>query len=255
MWPAVRDSLSSLADLIFPRRCAACQVRDELARPFCSSCSAAFLQLVGQAFCIRCGTSAAEGMAVDDDGCPHCPTPMPRFDRVVRLAAYEPPLATVIGKVKFHGEHATCRWLGRLLAQKVQATPELSSAELVEPVPLHWRRRLQRGYNQSAVIARAAARLIGLPEAGELVRIRDTRPQVNLPRTQRAENVKGAFAVPRSRRRAIAGRHVLLVDDVTTTCATASEAARAMLAAGAARVSLAVLAKADPPAAFTPRHA
>ncbi|NQU76087.1 MAG: ComF family protein [Planctomycetes bacterium] len=251
MWPIARESLSSLLDIIFPRHCAACGRGDEQADPLCTSCTELFLRQVGQPYCARCGASVAEGLTAGEDGCSHCPTPMPRFDRVVRLVAYEPPLTFVIRKVKFHGAHSLCRWLAGLLAQKVAATPELASVDVVQPVPLHWRRRMQRTYNQAELIARGMSRRLSLPLGAELVRVRNTLPQGHLPRTRRLENVKGAFAAGRRTSRLL---HVLLVDDVTTTGATACEATAAMLAAGAGRVSLAVLAKADPPLAFLPRH-
>ena len=154
--------------------------------------------------------------------------------------------------MKFAGSFAAGRWLADLLAQKVRATGELASAEAIQPVPLHWLRRLRRGYDQAGIIARRIARRLELPLSDNLIRVRNTRPQVHLTRSQRLDNVRRAFSA--SRPRAVEGRHILLVDDVTTTGATASEAARALLAAGATRVSLAVLAKADPPRAFTPRH-
>ena len=210
--------------------------------------------MVGRRYCPRCGTTVAEGLSLPavEDGCVHCPTPMPRFNRMVRLGAYEAPLSRMIRGLKFAGSHATGRHLAGLLARKVRSTVELADIEVVQPVPLHWLRRLRRGYDQSVVIARTLAKELALPISEDLVRVRNTRPQAFLTRTRRIENMRNAFSAPRPR--AVAGRHVLLVDDVTTTGATASEATRALLAAGARRVSLAVLAKSDPPQAFTPRH-
>ena len=120
--------------------------------------------------------------------------------------------------------------------------------DVVLPIPMHWLRRLGRGFDHARAIAAGLARELSLPLGRELVRIRNTPPQVNLSRTRRMENVRGAFAV--RDRVAIAGAQVLLVDDVTTTGATASEAARALLDADAAGVTLAVLAKAEPPTAY-----
>ncbi len=237
---------------MLPRLCGACGAHDETAAPLCGACAEEFLASVAGDHCPRCGTSLGENLPVNENGCVHCPTPMPRFDRVVRLSGYDGPLADVIRALKFRGLRHGGRWLGSMLAQKVAATGELAAIEVIQPVPLHWLRRLSRGFNQSDVIAAAMARQLDVPLAADLKRVRNTPPQVNLPRTRRLQNVKGAFAAPRPTD--IEGRHVLLVDDVTTTGATANEAARALLEAGARRVSLAVLAKADPPVAFTPRH-
>ena len=254
MFSFLRESLRGLIDLALPRSCAACQEPDELAGPLCGRCAQGLLAQVGQRFCPRCGSTVAEGLSVDDTGCAHCPDPMPRFDRLVRLGSYDRPLADVIRRHKFRGAHGCTGYLAGLLADRVAAEPALASAELIQPVPLHWRRQWGRGYNQSALVAAALARRLGIPLGDELVRLRHTRPQMHLSRKSRQENVHGAFAVPRRHRRWVDGRHILLIDDVTTTGATASEAARALLSGGARRVSLAVLAKADPPRAFVPRH-
>jgi ComF family protein len=257
MFASLRDRLSGLLDLALPRCCAACESPDELAAPLCQRCAQGLLVQVGQRYCPRCGSTVAEGLSVDDTGCTHCPDPMPRFDRLVRLGSYERPLADVIRRHKFRSAHGATGYLAGLLAQRITAEPALVAAagvELIQPVPLHWRRQWRRGYNQSALVAAALAKKLGLPQGDELIRLRHTRPQAHLSRQSRLENVRNAFAVPARRRRWIDGRHILLVDDVTTTGATASEAARALLAAGARRISLAVLAKADPPRAFVPRH-
>ena len=157
---------------------------------------------------------------------------MPAFDRVVRVGAYEGPLAGVIRGLKFRGVHHARGWLGRVLAQKIAAAPEMADVEVVQAVPLYWMRRFRRGYNQAAIVAAELARQLHLPLADDLVRVRNTRPQVGLPRSRRAQNVKGAFDAPHAG--PVRDRCVLLVDDVTTTGATASEAAKALLQAGTA---------------------
>jgi ComF family protein len=248
------DRLRGLLDLALPRCCAACEEPDELASPLCPTCAQGLLVQVGQRYCPRCGTTVAEGLAIDETGCTHCPDPMPRFDRLVRLGSYDRPLADVIRRHKFRNAHGCTGYLAGLLAQRISVEPALAKLELIQPVPLHWRRQWARGYNQSALIAATLAKRLAIPLGDELIRLRHTPPQTHLSRQRRQENVHGAFAVPARRRRWVDGRHILLLDDVTTTGATASEAARALLAAGARRVSLAVLAKADPPRAFVPRH-
>ena len=263
MWGTLRNGLGAVLDLVLPQPCAACGVCGQPADPLCQLCAQRLLELVGQPYCLRCGSSLASdppspsqppGPAgyshYNEDGCPHCPTPMPRFDRLVRLAPYVDPLAAVIRDFKFRGLHRARRWLGRMLAQKVLADRQFASVQVIQPMPLYWLRHLRRGYNQADIIARALADELNLPTVHELSRVRDTPPQVGLPRRQRIANVRGAFDVPRPRK--IVGQHVLLVDDVTTTGATAGEAAHALLLAGAGRVSLAVLAKSDPPTRSRP---
>jgi len=122
------------------------------------------------------------------------------------------------------------------------AQPELSDCALLVPVPLHPRRLLARGFNQSREIARLLSARRGLPIRQEaLARVRRTTPQMELAREARAENIRGAFA---ARADVLEGKAVLLVDDIMTTGATLEECTRAMLAAGAKRVDVLVLARA-----------
>ena len=138
-------------------------------------------------------------------------------------------------------------WLAPRLAVWLHraAVPLLPDAELVVPVPLHRWRLLARRFNQAAVLAGLLARRANAPVAPDLlVRTRRTPPQTRLSGAERRRNVRGAFAVRRGRAPLVAGRNVLLVDDVLTTGATASACARALRKAGAARVDVATLARA-----------
>ena len=115
-------------------------------------------------------------------------------------------------------------------------------AEVVVPVPLHWRRRWRRGYNQSEALARPLAARLGLPcRASWLRRVRHTPEQTSQTAAGRRDNVRGAF---RARGAELRGRTILLVDDVMTTGSTAAEAARTLREAGASRVVVAVLTRA-----------
>jgi ComF family protein len=121
-------------------------------------------------------------------------------------------------------------------------------ADVVVPVPLSFRRLFSRGFNQAALLARSVARERDLPmDTGSLRRVRDSPPSAGRARTVRERSVEGAFAVSRRRARRIAGRRVLLVDDVLTTGATAAAATRALVRAGAIEVSVLTLARAGDP--------
>lgn len=111
------------------------------------------------------------------------------------------------------------------------------------PVPLHWRRRLERGFNQSELLAEAVARRYGQRPVHAIRRRRHTEAQAGLSNAGRRTNVAGAFAVVR--KDAVAGRRIILVDDVMTTGATAAACARALKRAGAQRVVLITLARVD----------
>jgi ComF family protein len=184
--------------------------------------------------------------------CRLCRKAHPPFDRAVAYGSYDGALRDLIHLLKFDQIRALAPVLGRMLADTMAALePSLPPGMIViVPVPLHRKKRVERGFNQAEVIARAAlshlARL-GKFEArfelcaGALVRSRDTGSQIGLSRHQRRENLRDAFAV--SDPAPILKRSILLVDDVFTTGATAAECARVLRRAGAGRVWVATVAR------------
>jgi ComF family protein len=149
----------------------------------------------------------------------------------------EDPLDAVVHGFKYGGRPDLARPLGRILAAGAKPDPGL----LVLPVPLHRRRLRERGYNQAALLARAAAASWGAPAVDTvLVRTVATPPQARLPETRRHANVSGAFAVPEPG--VVRGRAFVLVDDVVTTGSTLVEASRSLYAGGASRVMPVALA-------------
>jgi ComF family protein len=188
--------------------------------------------------------------------CGRCRSSPPAFERLHAGWRYEPPLDAVIARLKFGRLDYLGSHLGRALARRLEdrlvAPPGgqptgrsgvRPGCELVVPVPLHWRRRLARGYDQAAAIARPLARELDLPFAAVLVRRRPTPPQTALGRADRLSNLDGAFAVRLRGRERIRGRRLLLVDDVATTGATLDAAAAALRRAGAAAVVALVAAR------------
>ena len=120
----------------------------------------------------------------------------------------------------------------------------LGQADALLPVPLHWRRLWARRFNQSAALAHAISDIAGVPVLhGALKRVRATPQQVGLSKTERADNVQGAFRVPAEEKPQVAGRRLVLIDDVLTSGATVDTCARALLRAGAAHVDVLVFAR------------
>jgi ComF family protein len=120
----------------------------------------------------------------------------------------------------------------------------LDGADALMPVPLHWRRLWARRFNQAAALAGAISDISGVPVLPDVLkRVRATPQQVGLSKTQRADNVQGAFRVPGGQKVQVAGRRVVLVDDVLTSGATVDTCARALLRAGAANVDVLVFAR------------
>ncbi len=245
----VRASLSGVFDLCLPTVCAACGSMVPSEKGMCTNCNVDLLRLVSLPYCPRCGTTLGPNIPPRADGCAGCDTVLPRFAKVVRLGPYTGPLRIAIRQLKYHRREDLLRPLGRLLQQAVRTHCPDEAFDLVLSVPMHWQRRVARGYDHARVLGSKLARALDLPLGDELIRTRNTPPQVYLPRSQREKNVRGAFAVARPRD--IEGTNILLVDDVTTTGATANEASRTLLKSGANRVTLAVIAKSEPPTAYT----
>ena len=174
-----------------------------------------------------------------DGACADCREKDFAFDGIARAGVYADALQQMILRFK-NGRTELDSMLGRLADSALQGGGFYDDVELLVPVPLHWTRRLLRGYNQSAILAKRVRRP-GMRINTELVRVRRTRMQpVMVSDAARRRNVAGAFAV-RERHR-FAGRVVCLVDDIKTTGATLNECARVLKEAGAARVYALVLA-------------
>jgi ComF family protein len=241
----MRDLARGLLQLLYPRVCAACacSLASEPAK-FCPSCRA-LLQADPHPTCPRC--AATVGPFANIEGrCPACRQFDYQFDRAVRLGAYEGLLRALVLRMKHSAGELTAEFLGEAWAEHRGAQVRELGVQLVIPVPLHWRRRWFRGYNQSEAIARGLARHLKLPCCPRwLRRVRPTEQQTRQTPAGRWQNVKGAF---RSRPRSgLRGKTVLLVDDVLTTGSTCSEAAAALRSAGAARVIAGVLAHSQAP--------
>ena len=172
------------------------------------------------------------GAATAGAACASCRTAAPSCDRLLAAWSYQEPLASVLLAFKFGRLDYLGSALARAIAELLRET--LSTCDLVVPVPLHWRRRLARGYNQAERIARPLAARLQIPLRTALRRRRPTPAQSQLDRAERLRNLADAFAVWRPG--AVAGRRILLVDDVVTTGATVEAAAASLRAAGAAEI-------------------
>jgi ComF family protein len=239
----MRSLLQGLLHLLYPCACHVChRPLPPDATPFCDACRKA-LTVDPHDQCPRCAASVGP-FAVVADGCPACRGTSFGFDAVVRLGPYKEglPLREVVLRMKHATGEPLAEVVGELWAECAEVRLRALGADAVVPVPLHWRRRWTRGYNQSEALARPLAARLGLPFCPRwLRRVRHTPQQKGTSATAKLENMRNAF---RARGSGPAGRTVLLVDDVLTTGATASEAARALKEGGAARVVAAVLGRA-----------
>lgn len=243
-----RPALSRLAaawsrramDLVLPPACIACSEAVERGDALCGRCWSQ-LKLIERPFCDRLaipfaydiGAGALSAEAIADP---------PPFRRMRAVAVYDPLAGRIVQGLKYHDRTDIAKGAAAMMAR---VAGELAAeVDVVIPVPLHRRRLWQRRFNQSAMLSAAMAGRLGLAHEPLLLeRIRPTRQQVGLRAAARAANVQGAFAVARGARAGLAGRRVLLVDDVYTTGATVKAATRALLRGGAASVDVVVFAR------------
>jgi ComF family protein len=214
MGPLVSLALEGLLALLAPPRCAGCDAPVHLLAVFCPSC-------------------ASTAVRIADEG-PGLPA---------AALVYGGAVARAIGRMKYEGRPDLARPLGDLLWRALQPHAAVLRGVVVVPVPLHVTRLVERGFNQSALLAGRLAARLGAPfRPGALARTRATGQQAALDRAGRITNVAGAFSVRHAG--SVRARTVLLVDDVTTTGATLDACEHALASAGIARVQRIALASA-----------
>ena len=240
---AVRNVPRFLFNLVLPDDCRLCdQPLFNISRiPVCPSCLSLPRPLEAEFACQTCRTPFLSPYPLDHDGqCAICRENTANFDIAFAFGSYEGPLRKLIQLFKYGKVESLADPLSAFL---LRAVPRDQSFDVIIAMPMHWRRQWERGFNQAELLARPVARRYGLKLATNLRRKRYTASQASLRETARRQNLKNSFAVVRPNE--IAGKRVLLIDDVFTTGTTLRAATAALKSAGAARVVALTLARVD----------
>jgi ComF family protein len=235
---AVKDTIGGFGQLLWPAKCVNCGEHSvETGSGLCGDCWEGLTSVCSADYCRRCGRNVSPYVA-REGVCLNCRGEEMHFDGIARAGMYAESLRDMVKA--FKNDKTELDSLMVWLADTALHTSIFfNDIDFFVPVPLHWRRRFNRGYNQSYLLARGLKH----PSAKvstDLVRIRYTKPQSEMPSfAARVKNVKGAFAV--RYRHPFAGRRVCLVDDIKTTNATLNECAKTLKEAGASKVFALVL--------------
>lgn len=234
-----------IAQLLYPNACLLCESAEAETAPFrdglCSSCHQA-VSTDTAAVCPRCAATVGPHTDVSN-GCYACRDRSFPFLAAVRLGSYEGPLKEAILRMKYSAGEPLAEMIARVFARECAVQVKDRGIEMVVPIPLHWRRRWVRGFNVAATLGEELANQLGANFAPHaLRRVKPATQHTQPSATARMENIRGVFFC--SPRASLAGRTVLLVDDVMTTGSTVSEGARMLKAAGAKAVFVGILARA-----------
>lgn len=254
----LRQAFQSVQYRLLPGLCVLCKAPSRRALDLCRPCERGLPWIATG--CVICalpltpsfaGSPAAAGALstprsatfLSPATCGQCLTAPPLFDSCRAAFAYQEPVSGMIRRFKHHQGFKEGWILGELLSRHLRL--QLSSGnrpDLIVPVPAHWRRRWQRGYNQTELLARHLSRRLNIPVQHRLLRAhRHHPPQQGLGRTERRANLRGSYCV--DERIALAGLHIALLDDVVTTGATADELAQLLKQRGAMEVEVWTLAR------------
>jgi len=236
---SLRETLRVGLNAALPPLCPACRdlVTDEGLCPACWSklafIAAPYCPRLGIPFAYDPGPGILSMQAIADP---------PAYQRARAAVRYDDVAAKLVHAFKYGDRLDLAPLMGRWMTRA--GTELLADADAIVPVPLHWRRLWTRRFNQSAALAATISNLSGVPVAhAPLRRVKATQQQVGLSRKDRASNVQGAFRVDPARKAEVAGRRLIVIDDVLTSGATVDACARALLRGGAARVDVLVFAR------------
>ena len=239
----MRLLLGALLDTFFPPLCHLCSAPVGAGHELhlCTGCRDA-VKAIASPLCPRCGAPYATADGIDHL-CGGCATDPPPFDAARGAVLFDGPARELIHRFKYERKVHLNRPLGLLTSVRLAEFAAACDADLIVPVPLHIRRLRERGFNQAVLLGEHLSCSWRIPlSRTNLRRVRWTEPQISLTASQRARNVRGAFALRNPAE--VEGKRLLLVDDVYTTGSTVAECARTLGSGGAAAVFVVTVARA-----------
>lgn len=244
MLTEIQNTFTGLLDILYPRYCFACNknLHEEENIYICKICLED-IKKIELRRCNKCGLELGPGIISSDKGCPECENANLRFERSFFVSDYKGPLKNLIHQYKYNKHKFLAKPLGDLLVKLLLHKGIIPEIDVIVPVPLHWKKKLKRGFNQSELMAKRIGKKLTLSiSINNLCRVKNTLSQTQLLRAQRQKNLSGAFRVKQPR--VFYKKRILLVDDVLTTGITASECAKNLKSAGAKKVYFLALARA-----------
>ncbi|HZK86548.1 MAG TPA: ComF family protein [Syntrophomonas sp.] len=224
-------------DLLFPQEeCCICHKPGRFGsrNPWCEDCEAKMLVMqCACSTCEICGKFLPNGASI----CADCQKNPPRFEIARAVGPYEEPYRIATKVLKFMGRKYLALRMGEMMAQRVLQEPLFKTIDLLVPVPISRGNLKQRGFNQTELLARQLSKNLGVPTDPQVIcRVKETPSQTELSREERVKNLIFAFQIKDHKK--VAGKNIMLVDDVYTTGSTSRECTKVLLDAGAARVCI-----------------
>jgi len=236
---SLKKSSAIVLEVLFPSFCYLCSQPAPSGMPLCEECLNQIEKINNK--CRICGVAFSE--ITPEHICGRCRKEKPKFDLARGWVKFTDPASQIIHQFKYQRGFYFLNWIADGLAELYETEFASLDFDLIVPVPLHWKRLIQRGYNQALILAKALARRIKLPLNPSLLKRKiNTQTQVGLSINQRKKNLKNAFEVKQKDK--VFGKRILVVDDVITTGTTANEVSKALKNAGAEIVGIIAFARA-----------
>ena len=222
----MKKFLNFIISLIFPRTCSLCgkTLPFSSEKSICNNCLEKIPKLEGL-ICHKCSLPLPDGGAT----CSDCKSNKDIYFEILKSPyTYSTQMKKLIKKLKYSRKTFLSKDLSSLLADFIIKENIDKNIDVVVPVPMHWLKKWKRGYNQAELLAKDVSQIINKPMYNALVRTKYTKPQFNLKKGQRKENLENMFAINKKYMDMIRGKKILLIDDIATTCSTSNQCAKVL---------------------------